>query len=338
LTSAVLRTSPEDFRVEERMPFVLTGAGEHLWLKVRKRGFNTEQVAKQLARVAGVTRRDVAYAGMKDRHAVTVQWFSLHLLGQEVPDWKTALPPDMEVLETQRHARKLKIGALAGNHFEIVLRDCVGDRDGLIRRVDEIRVRGVPNYFGEQRFGRGGDNIIQARAMFAGTRPVCDRKLQGIYLSAARSLLFNEVLARRVMDGTWDRLLDGEAVILNGRRSFFPADPADPELVRRLAEGDIHPSGPLWGRGESPALCLARALELAVVNEHDDLRQGLEQAGLEHERRALRVIPSDLEAEGLDAATWRLRFSLPAGCYATVVLRQLAQLSFPEALASPAAD
>jgi tRNA pseudouridine13 synthase len=214
----------------------------------------------------------------------------------------------------------------------------VGDRDGLIRRVDEIRVRGVPNYFGEQRFGHGGDNIVQARAMFAGTETPRDRKLQGIYLSAARSLLFNEVLARRVMDGTWDRLLDGEAVILNGRRSFFPADPADPELERRLAEGDIHPSGPLWGHGESPAQGRALALELAVVQEYEDIRAGLEQAGLEHERRALRVIPSDLEAEGLDAATWRLQFSLPAGCYATVVLRHLASLSLPEALAAPAAD
>jgi tRNA pseudouridine13 synthase len=356
LTSAVLRATPEDFRVEERMPFALTGAGEHLWLKVCKRGFNTEQVAKQLARAASLTRRDVGYAGMKDRHAVTVQWFSLHLLGKDAPDWKTALAPGIEVLEAQRHTRKLKVGALAGNHFEIVLRDCVGDRDDLIRRVDETRVRGVPNYFGEQRFGYGGDNIVHARAMFAGTEtpresanatslsrgprlvPIGDRKLQGIYLSAARSLLFNEVLARRVADGSWDRLLDGEAVILNGRRSFFPADPADPELERRLAEGDIHPSGPLWGRGESPAQRLARALELAVVNEHDDLRQGLEQAGLEHERRALRVIPSDLEAEGLDAATWRLQFSLPAGCYATVVLRHLASLSLPEALAAPAAD
>ncbi|MEK7815448.1 MAG: tRNA pseudouridine(13) synthase TruD [Pseudomonadota bacterium] len=323
LTHGELRATPEDFVVEELMPFALTGAGEHLWLKVCKRGFNSEQVAKQLARLAGVARRDVGYAGMKDRHAVTVQWFSLHLPGRDNPDFG-GLPPAVEILEAVRHTRKLKTGGLGGNRFSIVLRECRGDRDALMRRVEDIRARGVPNYFGEQRFGRDGDNVDHARAMFAGTASPHDRKLRGIYFSAARSLLFNEVLARRVADGTWDRLLDGEAVMLDGRRSFFVAAVLDAELERRLAEGDIHPSGPLWGRGEVPACGPARTLELAVTQEYEDIRQGLERAGLEQERRALRVIPRDFGAEWLNEAVLRLRFSLPAGSYATVVLRELA--------------
>ena len=323
LTAATLRAAPEDFVVEEQMPFVLAGAGEHLWLKVRKRGFNTEQVAKQLARLAGVTRREVGYAGMKDRHAVAVQWFSLYLPGRADPDWG-ALPDGMNIVEGARHTRKLKTGALSGNRFEIVLRNCRGDRAAALRRSAEIGTRGAPNYFGEQRFGHGGANIAEARAMFAGEGKRCDRKQSGIYLSAARSFLFNAVLAQRVRAGTRDAAMDGDAMILNGTRSFFVPETVDDTIRRRLAEGDIHPSGPLWGRGELPTRAATRALEQAVADEHPDLARGLERAGLDQERRALRVIPRDLQAEWLDDTSLRLSFGLPAGTYATALLRELA--------------
>jgi tRNA pseudouridine13 synthase len=344
LASATLRAAPEDFVVEEQMPYVLAGAGEHLWVKLRKRGFNTEHVAKQLARTARVTRREVGYAGMKDRHAVTVQWFSLHLAGRTDPDWGS-LPDGMTVVESARHSRKLKTGALAGNRFIIVLRDCLGAmdfRDALLRRGEEIRKQGVPNYFGEQRFGHGGGNVAAARAMFAGSGnaretasgtslsrgprlgPIGDRKQGGIYLSAARSLVFNEVLARRVTAGTWDQVLNGDALILNGSRSFFVPEAADETIQRRLAEGDVHPSGPLWGRGELSTHSAVRELEQSVASEHADLARGLEAAGLEQERRALRVIPQEFNAKWLDETTLSLTFLLPPGSYATMVLRELA--------------
>jgi tRNA pseudouridine13 synthase len=323
LVAATLRSAPEDFVVEEQMPFALSGAGEHLWLKLRKRGFNSEQVAKQLARTAGVTRREVGYAGMKDRHAITVQWFSLHLAGRPDPDWES-LPDGMAVVESARHSRKLKTGALSGNRFVIVLRDCQGDHAGVLRRGEEIRTRGMPNYFGEQRFGYGGGNVAAARAMFAGSGAVRDRKQAGIYLSAARSLIFNEVLARRVTAGTWDQVLDGDALILNGSRSFFVPEAVDATIRRRLAEGDVHPSAPLWGRGELPTHSCVRELEQAVASEHADLARGLEAAGLEQERRALRVIPQEFNAAWQDTTTLRLTFALPPGSYATVVLRELA--------------
>jgi len=360
LASATLRATPEDFVVEEQMPYTLAGAGEHLWVRLRKRGYNTEQVAKQLARTAGVTRREVGYAGMKDRHAITVQWFSLHLAGRPDPDWGS-LPDGMEVVESTRHSRKLKTGALAGNRFMIVLRDCsdgslIHYRDALLRRGEEIRKQGVPNYFGEQRFGHGGGNIAAARAMFAGSGnpreaangtgllsgrtsevsrasvtsrgprlvPIGDRKQGGIYLSAARSLVFNEVLARRVTAGTWNQAVDGDAMILSGSRSFFVPEIIDETIRRRLAEGDIHPSGPLWGRGDLPTKSAVRELEAAVAAEHPDLVRGLEAAGLEQERRALRVIPQEFNAHWLDATTLNLTFVLPPGSYATMVLRELA--------------
>lgn len=308
------------------MPFALGGAGEHLWVKIRKRGLNTEQVAKQLARLAGVTRRDVGYAGMKDRHAVTVQWFSLHLPGRADPDWG-ALPEGISLLEGVRHSRKLKMGAHSGNRFVIVLRECQGDHAGLQRRIEEIGVQGVPNYFGEQRFGYVGGNISAARAMFAGNLKTRDRKQTGIYLSAARSFLFNEVLARRVATATWNQVLSGDALTLNGSRSFFVPEIIDETIARRLAQGDVHPSGPLWGRGQLPTQDVVKEIETAVAGQHLDLARGLEQAGLEQERRACRVLPQELSAQWLDVQTLQLAFFLPPGSYATVLLRELAVIA-----------
>ena len=326
LTAAVLRATPEDFLVEEQIPYALVGTGEHLWVKVRKRGLNTEQVAKQLARLAGITRREVGYAGMKDRHAVTVQWFSLYLPGRADPEWGV-LPEGIAILESVRHSRKLKTGALSGNRFVIVLRDCQGERDAVLRRIEEVGTRGVPNYFGEQRFGHAGGNIAAARAMFSGQLTVRDRKQSGIYLSAARSFLFNQVLARRVTAATWDRAVEGDALNLNGSRSFFVPDTIDETIQRRIAEGDVHPSGPLWGRGELATQRAVRTLETEVVAEHADLAQGLERAGLEQERRALRLFPRELRAQWLDAQSLQLEFSLAPGSYATVLLREIAVLS-----------
>lgn len=314
---------PEDFLVEEELPFTLTGTGEHLWLRIRKRGLNSEQAAVALGRVANVPRRDVGYAGMKDRHAETIQWFSL-LMGQRpTPDW-SVLPAGLEILETTRHARKLKTGALSGNRFVVTLRDCAGDIGSVMERIELIRTKGVPNYFGEQRFGRGGENIERAIAMFKRELSAITRHQRGIYLSAARSLIFNEVLARRVHDGSWNSLRDGEAIILSGSRSFFLAESIDDELVDRLARQDIHPSGPLWGRGDLPSRISVRALEEEVAAQHEALAAGLAAAGLEQERRPLRLIPRNLQAVWSDAVTLVLRFGLPAGCFATTVVHELA--------------
>ncbi len=324
LSRALLRAEPEDFVVEEQMPHLPEGRGEHLWLKVRKRGFNTDHVAKLLARAAGVTRGEIGYAGMKDRNAVTVQWFSLHLPGRPDPSW-SELPGGIEVLESARHTRKLKTGVLAGNCFTLVLRECVGDAQALASRVQAIAARGVPNYFGEQRFGHDGDNIARARAMLAGAESVGDRHLRGIYLSAARAFLFNEVLAARIRAGSWEQALPGEACMLAGSNSFFVAEAIDDTLRARLAAHDIHPSGPLWGEGELPSRGAARELEAAIIARHPDLAAGLAAEGLRQERRALRLIPRELSAEVIEPSVWRLRFCLPAGSYATMVVRELAE-------------
>jgi tRNA pseudouridine13 synthase len=324
LIHAQLRVAPEDFVVEEVNGIALTGAGEHLWVQLRKRGMNTEFAARQLARAAGVPPRAVSFAGLKDRHAVTTQWFSIHLPGREIADLAGRLPEEIDLLAMQRHARKLQRGALEANRFRIVLRECEGNAALLEQRIAEIGRYGVPNYFGAQRFGRGGGNIARARALFAG-EPIRDRHLRGIYLSAARSLIFNEVLAQRVADGSWHKALAGDVFILSGSNSYFVPEALDASIEQRLESGDIHPSGPLWGEGEPPSRGVVRVLECETAQRHTALADGLAQAGLRQERRALCLLPREMTLLWIDSKTVALSFLLPAGSYATVVLQELAK-------------
>jgi tRNA pseudouridine13 synthase len=320
--SGRLRTTPEDFQVEEILGYAPEGSGEHALLWVEKRDANTDWVARELARFAGVPPLDVGYAGLKDRHAVTRQAFTVQLAGKPDPDWSAFPHDEVKVLAATRHTRKLKRGALRGNRFVLVLREVRGDRVRAEQALAAIAARGVPNYFGEQRFGREGGNVAQARAMFAGRR--VDRAKRSILLSAARSQIFNAVLAARVERGAWDTPLDGEIWSLAGSRSWFGPEPFGDALAERLARGDIHPSGPLWGQGESPAAGEAGALEREVAGACTDLTEGLAAARMEQERRPLRLLPKDLSWRWLTDDALELSFELPAGAYATVVMRELA--------------
>ncbi|HWP94317.1 MAG TPA: tRNA pseudouridine(13) synthase TruD [Gammaproteobacteria bacterium] len=318
----LLRAHPEDFNVEEVIDFTPEGRGEHVLLHVRKRGLNTEQVARRIARVAGVPRSEVSYAGLKDRHAVTTQWFSVRLGGASEPDWRAIEDEACQLIETWRHTRKLRRGALAANRFRIVVRALEGDFETLDALIATIARHGVPNYFGEQRFGRSGRNIERALALFRGESAPRDRTVRGLALSAARSALFNVVLARRVKENTWRSVLPGEAVILDGSRSFFICEKVDAPILTRLAAGDVHPSGPLHGAGESPVRGTVLALERQALAPFAELCAGLERAGLEQERRALRLLPRRFEATR-EHDLLMLDFELPAGAYATAVLREL---------------
>ncbi len=323
LEQCVLRERAEDFTVREQLRLRPRGQGEHLWLRVQKRGLTTLQAAKSLAAVAGTNARDVGYAGLKDRHALAEQWFSVHLMSEREPDWATRLPEGLRVLEAARHPQKLRQGALAGNAFEITLRKVRGAPGELEAALARLRAEGFPNYFGEQRFGIGGANLEHARAMLAGGRRVRDRFLRGVYLSAARAHLFNEVLAERVRTGCWNRPLPGEALMLDGTRSFFVAELIDKQLNARVVHGDLHPSGPLWGKDRPPTAGEARALELRVAGTEASLCEGLAAAGATHGRRPLRALPRSLQAQWLDACTVRLAFWLQAGSYATACLRAI---------------
>jgi tRNA pseudouridine13 synthase len=318
-----LRARPEDFLVEEQLGFAPDGEGDHLLLRVRKTGANTEWAARRLARVAGVPVSTVGYAGLKDRHAVTLQWFSIPRPRDALPDWSALEGEGIEVLESHSHRRKLKRGALAGNRFAILVREL--DREmipGLDKRLATIRARGVPNYFGEQRFGHDHSNLVRAHALFAGTDNRVPRHQSGLWLSAARSQIFNEVLAERVRRGDWDRPLEGDCLQLAGSNSYFLAETIDASTRARCEGMDVHPTGPLWGKGELPSRGSIRQLEDAAGMGFPTWCAGLAAFGLAQERRSLRLPVPDLGAQRVDGGL-RLTFSLPAGAYATTVLREL---------------
>jgi tRNA pseudouridine13 synthase len=323
--TARLRATPEDFQVWELPLIEPQGTGSHLWLEVRKRGANTQWVASQLAAAAGVPERDIGFAGMKDRHAVTTQWFSVGLQEASSAEWTAWEIPDVTLLQAHRHGRKLQRGALRGNRFRIVLQDLQDGGDALECRLAALAASGVPNYFGPQRFGRDGANVRRAvQWLERGGR--IKRSQRGIYLSAVRSYLFNLLLAERVRIGNWNRLVDGDLAMLDGSRSTFACSLPDAELVRRCAEFDIHPTGPLPGRsgrrgGSSPA-GEAASLEQAALSPHREWVEALQRAGVDADRRSLRVVPGHLDWQ-LEESRLTVAFDLPPGAYATSVLREL---------------
>lgn len=322
-----LRACPEDFIVDEMLGFEASGEGEHVLLQVRKRNTNTDWLARQIARLAGVRPVDVGYAGLKDRRAVTTQWFSVRLAGRPEPDWDALGLPEVVVLSHCRHARKLQRGALRGNRFTIMVRALNGDIATLEARLRAIAARGVPNYFGPQRFGHGGRNLDDALAMLVEGRRVRDRHRRSLYLSAARSWLFNHVLAARVTTDRWDRPIEGDVMILDGRRSHFSIEQPDEVITQRVEAFDIHPSGPLWGKGQRAVAHEARELEDAALAEYQSWCEGLAGTGLEQERRALRLRVGDLEWDFPQPDVLQLSFALTSGAYATAVLREIVTTS-----------
>jgi tRNA pseudouridine13 synthase len=328
--TGIIKTTPEDFRVEEILSFEASGAGEHVMLRIEKRGENTDYVARQLARFVQTSVREIGYAGLKDRHGCTVQWFSVRVPLKTELDWHPLESATIRILEMRRNTRKLQKGAISGNRFEIVVRQLSGDHADLERRLIHIRERGVPNYFGAQRFGHQGNNLDQALALFAGTLERIDSHRRGIYLSAARSYLFNLVLAERVKENIWDQAINGDAFMFSGSRSFFKPESITSEILRRVDEREIHPSGPLWGLGDHPTTDQAELLEDAIAGENVELCQGLERFGLEMARRPLRVCPTKMEWDFIEPDHLSLRFNLPAGAYATTLLRELVTTDFSD--------
>jgi tRNA pseudouridine13 synthase len=317
----LLRARVEDFRVEELPRVTPEGEGTHLWVEVEKRNANTDWVAKQLAALAGVTTRDVGYAGMKDRRGVTRQWFSIALQEAQDSDWHNWDIPDALILQAHLHRRKLKRGVLRGNRFRIVVRELEGLLDDLEERLQRVSVQGVPNYFGPQRFGHGGRNIVHGVNWLerGGRLP---RNKKSIYLSSVRSFLYNQVLSRRVELGNWNRIVNGDVASLDGSRSTFSCLMPDPELARRCSVFDIHPSGPLPGSGGMQVEKEAAEIESNVLKPYEALVASMAGAGLVAARRALRLVPACMEWEQ-DGNELILKFELAPGSYATSVLREL---------------
>jgi tRNA pseudouridine13 synthase len=316
-----LRAQPEDFVVEEDLGFAPAGTGAHVLLRVRKRDANTQWVARELARIAGCRPAEVGFAGLKDRRAVAVQWFSVPRPRASV-DWAQARGADFEVLEAHPHTRKLPRGALAGNRFTVRIHALQGSgadlAAALAPRLAQIVRCGVPSYFGPQRFGRAGANLERTAAGLA----ALSGAERGFVLSAARSVVFNAVLAERVCAGSWNQLLPGDLANLDSRGSIFPVEEVDALTQERCARLEIHPTGPLWGAGTPRTAGAVLELEArlgALFARESDLCVA---AGMQQERRSLRLAVHQLECESEPQALL-LRFRLARGGFATTVLREL---------------
>ncbi|AYN29133.1 tRNA pseudouridine(13) synthase TruD [Buttiauxella sp. 3AFRM03] len=321
--TGLIKANPEDFVVIEDLGFGPDGDGEHLLLRILKNGCNTRFVADALAKFLKVHAREVSFAGQKDKHAVTEQWFCVRLPGKEMPDMRAFELEGCQVLEYARHRRKLRLGALKGNSFTLVLRD-ISDRAELEQRLNAILHRGVPNYFGSQRFGIAGNNLHQALRWAQSNAPIRDRNKRSFYLSAARSAMFNQIVSERLKKPDFNQVIDGDALQLAGRGSWFVATPEElPALQSRVDDGELLITAPLPGDGGWGTQNAALEFEQQCVAEETDLQALLVRERVEAARRAMLLMPKDLNWNWWDDITVELNFWLPAGSFATSVVREL---------------
>ncbi|GAA5509878.1 tRNA pseudouridine(13) synthase TruD [Novipirellula caenicola] len=318
-----LKSRPEDFQVEERLGFEPSGDGEHCLIWVEKSERNTNDVATLFAKKLGIRKRLVSHCGMKDNHAITRQWFSLHLPGQASPSADDLADDGIRILSITRNLRKLHRGSHDGNRFLIRLRECDFSEAEVNQRWQQISDRGVPNYFGPQRFGRDGGNVDQARRFMSGEIEVRDRPLRGILISAARSFIFNACVARRVEQGNWDTPLRGEVFGFADNRSLVLPGNVRGDEAERVRQKQLELTSPLWGQGDLISENEVKRLEESVVQDYPEIIDGLASFNLQQERRVmrLRAVASQLNWE--DSRTLVLQFDLAKGTYATTVLREL---------------
>ncbi|MGQ3890187.1 tRNA pseudouridine(13) synthase TruD [Legionella sp. CNM-1927-20] len=321
--AAQFKLEPEDFQVIEYFNSEFSGDGEHILLKIEKRGLTTEEVVKSLSRLINKPIKQISYAGLKDRQALTVQWLSIHAPGEIIPGTEALQAPGWRVLESTRHNKKLKPGFLTGNHFKIRLKN-LSNREQFRQRIEQIKVGGVPNYFGEQRFGRNAGNLLKAQEMLVENRKVKDRFLRGMYCSAARSWLYNLILSKRVAQNNWNVPIRGDVLQLSGSKSIFTIEVIEENIVQRIREKDLSPATPLPGKSKNKVAGDALSFINEVYKAWQPWLTGLIQQGLEEAWRSNILHPQQLHYTFLDNNA-ELSFTLSAGAYATSVLRELVQ-------------
>ncbi len=317
--TALLKAECADFVVKEQLGYDMSGDGEFVAVKVRKTDCNTLFVGEQLAKFAGISARNMSYAGLKDRKAITEQWFSLQMPGQPTPDFSQFSLEGVGILDVTRHQRKIRIGSLQGNHFEILLRNAE-ETDELKVRLDFLAKNGFPNYFTEQRFGRDGNNLTQALRWANGEINVKDRNKRSFYLSVARSEIFNLIVAKRIELGLAQQVLNGDILQLNGSHSWFVVDESEDlaQLQQRLAQQDVLLTAPLIGEEEKSAV----DFEHEIFAQHQALFALMRQERMKAARRPILMQPQQFQWQ-FEPNGLRLQFALPAGSYATALIREL---------------
>jgi tRNA pseudouridine13 synthase len=320
-----IRTTPEDFQVTELNEIELSGEGEHLWLYIQKTSNNSIWVSKQLANVCQVPQKQVAFAGQKDRHAITKQWFSIQLPKISKPEKiQSALGDGIQIIKSGKHSRKIKTGQLDANAFEIIIRDIKGDKSQIEQNITSIIQDGVPNYFGSQRFGHDMGNIAKCQEWFAGNYKVKSRNLKSLLISTARSHIFNLIVAKRIEQNTWDKSISGDILQLDKSHSWFPSsDASSDELQKRLKEFDIHLSAAMWGEDLVQSQDECAQLENSIAKDFPIYQKGFEKFRLKQDRRAMRICPLEFKHLWQDANTLQLNFKLLPGAYATGIMREI---------------
>lgn len=313
-----IKEVPDDFCVEESLGFELTGEGEHLFILIEKSMLTTEETVKFIGNTLGLPIKLISYAGLKDKYAKTKQWFSLHLPGLDNPPLDALNTPHCRVIKAIRHHKKLKIGALKENHFVIRVHDFQYDEHALNHKLETIKQHGVPNYFGPQRFGHQGGNLERAEAILLRHKTIKNRSLRGIYYSAARSFLFNQIVSLRVQQSTWNQAVLGDLMMLSGTHSVFHLDQMADDIPRRVREHDIFPSAALWGKGQERLTEQALDLQNQALAPWQAWCEGLEDHGLQKAYRSMVLLPENLQfKENV------FSFTLPKGAFATTVLREI---------------
>ncbi len=317
-----LKAIPEHFQVMEQLAFDPKGEGEHFLVRIRKIGENTKYVANELAKACGVPSRDVSWAGLKDRHAITEQWFSVHLPGKPDPDL-TAFVANHEgvdaIIATTRHDKKLRPGDLISNTFTLTLSDLDNVSDA-IQRLEKIQTHGVPNYFGNQRFGNYGNNITAAREWGQDKFRVKDKSKRSFYLSAARSYLFNLIVSARIQENTYHNPMLGDLLINATENTQLVVNL---EHANNLLQNGWQISAPMTGDNALPTQADAQAFEQGIIEKEPNLLKIIRDNRMRHDRRAMLLIPQNMLWKQSAENTLTVSFTLPAGSFATAVMREV---------------
>jgi tRNA pseudouridine13 synthase len=338
-TGGRIGPEPEDFVVEEVPAYEPSGEGEHLYLFVQKRQLTTPECIDHIGRASGVNSREIGYAGLKDKHAVTTQWISLPARGVADPaSWQ--LPPSIRILKVSKHNNKLRTGHLQKNKFQIRLVEVTTDPLARARAiVDRLNSRGLFNYFGAQRFGRGGNNLASALHWLRTNPKRSSRFHRKLYPSVIQSEVFNRYLSARYELG-FKHLIAGEVVRLGTGHSVFCVQDPNAEQPRYIV-GELHLTGPIVGPKTKQAESVALELEQRIVADvglgAEDLARLADFAP--GARRDLVVLPEDLSVEAESEGSLVLSFALPPGSYATQLVQEFTRQAAPEAprAAAPAA-
>lgn len=346
IASCFYKKHPSHFIVTEQIDAITEYKdGEHLWLWIEKVNVNTEFVVRLLSKWAKVSTRDIGYSGLKDRHAQTYQWFSIHLpkrhqkSSEDFNQWVKSLINDNEricVLKSIFCQKKLSKGTHKKNHFDIILTDIkiqsdIDLKQAVDKRLHLIKSLGVPNYFGEQRVNES--NTKKATALFNHPKKMArliktKNRLSfdtAFLLSVAKSVIFNAIVDERVANGAWHTPVDGDVFNLNGTGSLFTA-PIDDNIRQRMQMGDIHPTAPLIGvTNKLSATQTALEIEQKVLScpNFACLTEGATALSAYSSRRPVRVMVEDLNHLWLDDDALKLNFTLPKGSFATTVLHQM---------------